>query len=139
MLTSVRSRGESTGSAQPSGPQKDSPSWAASAAGSSSYYTVVVIHLWSLLSERPVRPTASVLVPLRCPVSTHPTQHATRPHVSTGLIPHSRLQHPQPPGHATHIPPGTDRTGMDPQCCLLFCCMVIISFIASIQISVFDK
>lgn len=72
-------------------------------------------------SECPVRPTAAVFVPLRSPVSAHPTQHATRPHVSTRLLPHSGLQHPWPPGNPTNISPGSASTGTEAKCCAFSC------------------
>ena len=68
--------------------------------------------LCSVPVERPGRPAATVFVPLRSSVSSQPPQHAARPHVTTGLVPHAGLQHPQPPGHPTLIPPGAVDTGM---------------------------
>lgn len=79
-----------------------------------------IFTLCLFFSECPVRPTATVFVPLRSPVSTHPTQHATRPHVSTRLLPHSGLQHPWPPGNPTNISLGSASTGTEAQCCVFY-------------------
>lgn len=72
--------------------------------------------------ECPVSSAATVFVPLGSLVSTHPTQHAARPHLSTGLLPHSGLQYPQPPRNPFRIPPGAVSSGKKSHCQTLAVC-----------------